>query len=1644
MKLLGLSSVILAVSVHYASCCCRPSPPKRPPSPWCPSINPNQYADRGKATATVHWQLPVTGKCSRLTLVVGSPPGSPFSDGRHCIRYRTSNPCTGLWSDCARCFTVKVRRCSILPPPNNGKVNCLQGRKFGDTCRYSCDKGYNLVGSAQTTCEVNGWSTAAPTCKVNSCSTLVLPKNAVKFECDNNLLYGSVCQLTCDRDKGYASTKAKYAKCGEQGWSTTDFQCTDVEPPVFHNCPSQTIHQTLDPASNLTSVIWPKISVSDNSGQQPTMTPTSPYTVTSIGGSFPEGTHIVRFDAEDAAGNKATQCIFIVEVERVECDPPTINGEYIDTPSCLPPFDVGKQCRVECALALPLKGKRYITCSIDTGSNPASTFWDWGQNDSPPLKQPYCQVDMCTNLTAPKNGAISCGFWTGQRLCNVHCNEQYDIPDSTDYEFKCYGDSNNDPTWHPVVYRLPKECTQFVDLPWNKRRLPVYLIYNGPCNNAIDDIKKGFINQAKNVTSRICSETSTSHCNVNNVQVYCGGTRKRRSLPAGVRRSRRSTTNYIVFDIDVEETTGLSNDEQVINARSTLNNVFKELSEDSAFTANGIRISPSGLAKMPEKRLCQNGYVKSKTSGSKCVPCPKGMYYREEKCELCPLGLYQDITGSTECKKCPAGYTTLQKGSFIASQCKEMCKPGYLSPNGLSPCSPCRRGRFQPEQGQTLCIRCPIGFTTEKVGSSTQLQCVSYDISFEGPVSVNMSPGSKSELREFTFGIWVKIDSKGNHIVFEMFLEDTVSFSVSLSSDIAVAAGSNHIVKNSVLSNSWVHVAIVWTTENVTIFRSGDQIHHQRFFSSVSTIPPNTRMRITVQAVQLRSLVLVSSADAATVATVAGTCEAMLPNAIFSVENLNMTYLDRVLEVIPSSCQEIDPCEGFCGTFGRCSLNASMAPQCHCSGGYTDPRCMTPPDKCADNDCAEGSTCVAGLGEGAEYTCACPPGFTGTLCDDEQPDGEWGMWGDWGACSVTCGRGYKTRHRSCDSLQDGSKPCVGNYRNTEVCNAEPCRVCHKEYLLSSRDIADVTCTTDSDGVLQCDSKCRIGLVQFQSDMKYSCKEKEWTPGRVVRSCAEPASPVTVQLKYTVVHTQRVPDLKESLSGIAERFACVKSGVCGWHVTGIDCDNDTTVCTDNSGVQLGVLTLDIHIVPGVVDVSSMQTNPELARINKNLLSSNGGFMHESNERYSPSHRDIEITMHQGHMIVQPYGRNGSGIAATGGLGAITAAWNILDKANWEVRSVGYRNFTVGDNEPYLKVEQNVTCAAGRVPGGLFCSKCPLGTFYSDGMCEACPVGFYQNHYGQLSCTPCPGFATTPDIGIPYHTMCLAPESPDQYLLVASGQNTLTKTPLTFQNQSIIILSNINGSVTHHVYSATDNYIYYSTQSPASIGRIRWDGNRQLTIINLKGEEVTGLAVDERSGLVFYTLRTGSLKAVTSDRYTKDDIVILNGLDSPSDLVLHQEKFMMYWAEGQTIQQYRYGNDTTTLLKNTTQDVLGLRLNSEVDRLMWYSNGQLISCDTDGEDVTPLVDNASPLFGLVNDYYFYANETRLYRVNADGVTRAQVMSLASPPTSVSVISTSQQDWGTLKCSGSIPDGQACWQIDRFETKRLETNPTCCDGT
>ena len=59
-----------------------------------------------------------------------------------------------------------VVNCGTLNDPANGRVHHTGGTTLGRTATYSCNIGYNLVGSTTRTCQATGmWSGSAPTCQ---------------------------------------------------------------------------------------------------------------------------------------------------------------------------------------------------------------------------------------------------------------------------------------------------------------------------------------------------------------------------------------------------------------------------------------------------------------------------------------------------------------------------------------------------------------------------------------------------------------------------------------------------------------------------------------------------------------------------------------------------------------------------------------------------------------------------------------------------------------------------------------------------------------------------------------------------------------------------------------------------------------------------------------------------------------------------------------------------------------------------------------------------------------------------------------------------------------------------------------------------------------------------------------------------------------------------------------------------------------------------------------------------------------------------------------------------------------------------------------------------------------------------------------
>uniref|UniRef100_A0A665VXZ7 Thrombospondin-1 n=1 Tax=Echeneis naucrates TaxID=173247 RepID=A0A665VXZ7_ECHNA len=144
--------------------------------------------------------------------------------------------------------------------------------------------------------------------------------------------------------------------------------------------------------------------------------------------------------------------------------------------------------------------------------------------------------------------------------------------------------------------------------------------------------------------------------------------------------------------------------------------------------------------------------------------------------------------------------------------------------------------------------------------------------------------------------------------------------------------------------------------------------------------------------------------------------------------------------------------------------------------GECCPRCGTPSDYAEDgwSPWSEWTHCSVTCGRGIQQrgrscdrinsncegtsvqTRDCYP----QECDKRfKQDGGWSHWSPWSSCSVTCGEGVITRIRLCNSPtpQMGGRDCVGEGRQTEICQKSPCPIDGGWGPWSPWDTCTVTC-----------------------------------------------------------------------------------------------------------------------------------------------------------------------------------------------------------------------------------------------------------------------------------------------------------------------------------------------------------------------------------------------------------------------------------------------------------------------------------------------------------------------------------------------------------------------------------------------------------
>ncbi|KAI8507036.1 hypothetical protein Bbelb_154750, partial [Branchiostoma belcheri] len=130
------------------------------------------------------------------------------------------------WSGTAPTCTRKV--CPLLTAPANGAVT--GSNLYEDVSTFTCDTGYNLVGSSTLTCQADAtWSGAAPTCARNQCPLLSAPTNGAVTGTN---FYQDVVTFTCD--SGYDLVGSSTLTCqADTTWSGAAPTCTRKECPLL-------------------------------------------------------------------------------------------------------------------------------------------------------------------------------------------------------------------------------------------------------------------------------------------------------------------------------------------------------------------------------------------------------------------------------------------------------------------------------------------------------------------------------------------------------------------------------------------------------------------------------------------------------------------------------------------------------------------------------------------------------------------------------------------------------------------------------------------------------------------------------------------------------------------------------------------------------------------------------------------------------------------------------------------------------------------------------------------------------------------------------------------------------------------------------------------------------------------------------------------------------------------------------------------------------------------------------------------------------------------------------------------------------------------------------------------------------------------
>ncbi|XP_037393770.1 E-selectin-like [Pygocentrus nattereri] len=152
------------------------------------------------------------------------------------------------------CQHVVKCQAEEISAPDHGSVNCVHPNgnfSYDSQCEYTCNEGYQVVGSQRTQCKASAaWSTKPPTCEPFRCPTLEDPVNG-RMKCSGGS-FGSSCSFSCNY--GFNLQGAPEITCTESPvWSQEKPYCEaircqlpDVQAPLNFGCSGSSDNHTVN------------------------------------------------------------------------------------------------------------------------------------------------------------------------------------------------------------------------------------------------------------------------------------------------------------------------------------------------------------------------------------------------------------------------------------------------------------------------------------------------------------------------------------------------------------------------------------------------------------------------------------------------------------------------------------------------------------------------------------------------------------------------------------------------------------------------------------------------------------------------------------------------------------------------------------------------------------------------------------------------------------------------------------------------------------------------------------------------------------------------------------------------------------------------------------------------------------------------------------------------------------------------------------------------------------------------------------------------------------------------------------------------------------------------------------------------------